>query len=197
MKAASIVFCLVSISMASLPCIAQDPATAEPQQVVTQFPPPTQNQQLSRRMDWGQKSAHIFRNSNILMNFKLATSWIPDQDDSGTFRFKLSASPKAPAGQAEQADEKSQDSPKEIQRFLASARSCRFGLTLNDADGFLLRSMAVSFISVSDAGSGQTIGFIDNSSDQMDADEYRRFVGTAKAKGSWQVTWNSDCALAR
>ena len=194
MKAASIVYCLILLSIASLPSFAQDPANGEPQQIVTQFPPLTQYQVLAKPIDWGQKSVRIFRGSNILMNFKLATSWIPGQDHVGLFRFKLSAVPKIPPAQAQQIGEKNLDAPEELERFVARAHTCTFGLMLNDADGFLLRSITVSFLNVSDDGNGQIVGLMANSSDQMDADEYLRFLGTEKAKGSWQVTWNSDCS---
>lgn len=197
MKTASIVFCLMLLSIASLSGFAQDPANGEPQQIVTQFPPPTQSQVLAKPIDWGQKSVRIFKDSNILMNFKLATSWISDQDHVGVFRFKLSAFPKIPPAQAQQIHEKNLDTPEELERFVARAHTCRFGLMLNDADGFLLRSISVSFMNVSDDGNGQIVGLTDNSSDQMDGDEYLRFVGTDKAKGSWQVTWSSDCSLGQ
>ncbi|MDE3186748.1 MAG: hypothetical protein KGM96_04400 [Acidobacteriota bacterium] len=197
MKAASIVFCLILLSIVSLPAFAQDPANGEPQQIVTQFPPLTPHQLLAKPIDWGQKSERIFRGANILMNFKLTTSWIPGQDHVGLFRFRLSALPKLPPAQARQIGEKNLDAPEALEQFVARAHTCRFGLMLNDADGFLLRSIPVSFMNVSDDGNGQIVGLMANSSDQMDADEYLRFVGTDKAKGSWQVTWNSDCALGQ
>jgi len=196
-KAASIVYCLMLLSIASLPGFAQDPANGEPQQIVTQFPPPAQYQVVAKPIDWGQKSVRIFRDSNILMSFKLTTSWIPGQDHVGLFRFKLSAFPKIPPAQAQQISEKNLDTPGETERIVARARTCKFSVMLNDADGFLLRSIPVSFMNVSDDGNGQIVGLMDNSSDQMDADEYLRIAGTDKAKGSWQVTWSSDCSLGQ
>jgi hypothetical protein len=196
-KAASIVYCLMFISIAWLPSFAQEPATGETQQVVTQYPPVMQNEELSKPINWGQKSVRIFRDSNILLNFKLATSWIPGEDHEGVFRFKLSAFPKIPTAQAQQLNEKNPDTSEELEKFIARAHTCTFGLLLNDADGFLLRSISLSFMNVSDDGNAQLIGLMDNSSDQMAAAEYQRFVGTDKAKGSWQVTWSSDCSLTQ
>ncbi len=197
MKAASIAHCLMMLSIASLPCLAQAPASGDPQSVVTQFPPPAQNQAPDKPIDWGQKSVRIFRDSSMLMNFKLATSWIPGQDGIGLFRFKLSAFPKIPSAQSQQIQGKDWSSPEDLERLVARAHMCRIGLLLNDGDGFLIRSIPLSFINVSDDGNGEIVGLIDNSSDQMDAGEYLRFVGTDRGKGSWQITWSSDCSLGQ
>lgn len=197
MKLGSIVRCLMFISIASLPGFAQNPATGETQQPATQFPPATQYDALARPIDWGEKSVRIFKDSNVVLNFKLATSWIPGAHHEGMFRFKLSAIPKFPTKQAQELHEEKLDTPQEIEKFLARVHKCNFGLRLNDSDGFLLRTLTVSFVNVVDDGNAQVIGLMGNSSDQMDADEYRRFVGSDGAKGSWQVSWGTDCSLAQ
>lgn len=197
MKAGSIVHCLIFISIASLGGFAQDPATGETQQLITQYPPATQYEALARPIDWGEKSVRIFRDSNELLNFKLATSWIPGADRQGMFRFKLGASTKIPTQQAQELHEKKLDTPEEIEKFLARAHKCSFGLMLFDSDGFLLRTITVSFVNVVDEGNAQIIGLMGNSSDEMDAHEYLKFVGRDGAKGSWQVSWGTDCSLAK
>jgi hypothetical protein len=191
MKAASIVYCLILVSITSLPGIAQNQATGMTQQPATQY------EAIARPIDWGQKSLRIFKDSNMLINFRLVTSWIPGADREGVFRFRLSAFPKIPASQAEAIHQKNLDTPDGLENFLSHASKCNFGLMLNDSDGFLLRTVPLSFVNIADGENAQVTGIMDNSSDQMNADEYLKFVGSGEAKGTWQVSWRTDCSLAQ
>lgn len=207
MKVDSIACCLMFISLAWLPGSAQNHRTGEAQQPATEFPvvaqhPPTEQYSLAAQYDamakatnWGEKSVRIFRDSNLVLNFKLTTSWILGADHQGTFRYKLTVFPKIPTNDAQELHEKKPDTPEDLEKFLARARNCNFGLMLNDSDGFLLRTVPLSFVNVVDVGDAQNIGLMGNSTAQMDADEYLKFLGSDGAKGTWQVSWGTACTL--
>jgi len=61
---------------------------------------------------------------------------------------------------------------------------------LYDTDGFSLRRVYVLFQRVVD-DQARVIGLSANSSEQMDADEYKKFVGTSVfVTGSWEMAWS-------
>lgn len=149
----------------------------------------SQNERLAKPVDWSEYSAHLFKDSPVTMTFRLATSWIPGEDHKGMFRYKLNAFPKKPTTVAEAVKDTELDTPEKIESFVKRVNQCEIFLALYDSDGFLLRSVPVSF----DRGvnsEGQLQALSANRSTQMDADEYRMFVGSNSTSGSWAVSWN-------
>ena len=184
MKTVSIALCLIFLPIASLPCFAQNPTAGKATRQ------PTQNERLEKPIDWGEESVRLFTDSNVLMTFKLATSWIPGQDHKGMFRYRISVSPKMPTTVAERMKDSELNSPEEIEKIVLRVNECSLFLDLNDTDGFSLRSVYVPLQRVVD-DQARVNGLTANSSEQMDADEYRKFAGTTTfVTGSWQVKWS-------
>jgi hypothetical protein len=165
-----------------MPCIAQ---TANTRKAVRQ---PSQSDQLSRPIDWGEESVRLFTDSNVSVTFKLATSWIPGEDHKGMFRYRMSVSPKMPATLAERIKDAEVDSAEKVERFILRVRACSLFLQLYDRDDFSLRSIFLQFQSNVD-NQARINGLEANSAAQMDADDYRRFVGDASQAGNWKVSW--------
>ncbi len=65
---------------------------------------------------------------------------------------------------------------------------CTITLRLYDAEGFILRKIAVPFdLGVDDQGVVNSLTA--NDVVQMDSQEYRDFIGTSKSSGAWSVAW--------
>ncbi len=184
MKPAAIVFCLLILPVISLPCVAQNPPAGKAVQR------PNQNELLAKPIDWGQQSVRLFTDSNVVMNFNLATSWIPGKDHKGMFRYKVDIYPKTPTTVAERVKESELNTPEDIEKFVLRVRECALFLDLYDMDGFSLRRVFVLPQRLVD-DQARVIGLSVNSSEQMDADEYRQFAGPKIVlTGSWAVKWS-------
>jgi len=141
-------------------CLAQKQA---------QHTPPS----LAKPLDCGAYSSRLFSDSKKV-KFLLATSWIPGENRKGMMRYRMGASPD---------DTKVGDDPEATERLLRRVQHCVIELNLFDANDFLLRKTVVPFgLGVDDQG--RVIALHANSSVQMEAQEYREFVG-----GSWNVSW--------
>jgi hypothetical protein len=150
---------------------------------------PDQNEQLAKPIDWGEQSIRLFTDSNVYMNFQLSTSWIPGKDHKGMFRYRVNVSPKMPATIAERMADSVLNSPEGIQTFVLRVQDCSLFIDLYDTDGFSLRSVYILPQRLVD-DQARVIGLIANSSEQMDADEYRKFAGAnILTSGSWQIKW--------
>src|ERR1035441_5519187 len=84
------IFCILFLSITSQLCFAQNSHVGKDSKR------PSQNEHLAKPIDWGEQYVRLFTDSNVLMTFKLATSWIPGQDHKGMFRYKIDISPKMP-----------------------------------------------------------------------------------------------------
>lgn len=155
-------------------CLAQKQA---------QHAPPS----LAKPVVWGPYSARLFSDSKKV-KFLLATSWIPGENRKGMMRYRMGASPD---------DTKAGDdpislggTPEATERLMRRVQRCVIELNLFDANEFLLRKTAVPFgLGVDDQG--RVIALHADSSIQMEAQEYREFVGIPSGGGSWNVSW--DC----
>jgi len=114
------------------------------------------------------------------VKFSLKTSWIPEEGHKGMFRYRMVATVDAPALY----------SAEEIQTLMQRVNHCSIFLSLQDVDGFELRKLTVPFSYGVDDDLRVNALFA-NTASQMDANEYRQFVGNSKQLGSWSISW--DC----
>lgn len=143
--------------------------------------------QLEKPLDWGEYPVRLFTDVPTNVTFHLMTSWIPGEDHKGMFRYKINAFVKPPTPQkGEQVSPATTDAAEEL---LKRTRSCDVYLILQDVDGFELRQIPVP-LGVGVNPEGRVVGLWANSSSQMDADEYRAFVGKPGQSGGWAVSWN-------
>lgn len=140
---------------------------------------------LSKPVDWGSFSARMFNDSKKV-TFQLTTSWIPGEKQKGRMRYKLYAFPESDGvGQAAATDPELAASEEKIMRRVYE---CSILLNLYDVDGFVLRKVAIPLsLGVDDALRVRRLSA--NDSVQMSAQEYRSFLGTAKASGAWNISW--------
>jgi hypothetical protein len=147
-------------------------------------PDARQKVSLAKPIDWGTFTVRLFNDSNKV-TFQLSTSWIPGEKHKGLMRYKLKAFPEVTEGQTT-ATNPQKSTPDEA--LLEHVHACVISLHLYDSDGFMLRSINVSFtFGVDDQA--RLRGLSTNSSVQMDAQEYRQFVGSVNASGFWNVSW--------
>jgi hypothetical protein len=139
--------------------------------------PTDQDEVLARPIDWGFEKIQLFRGIGRYCAFSLKTSWIPGERHKGMFRFIMTVTIPYSSDQ------------KEIEALIKRAHDCSIYLLIADADGFLLRSLEVPFMFVVD-DNGRRTQLEANSSSQMDASEYRHFLGGSKTTGSWKIGWS-------
>jgi hypothetical protein len=140
-----------------------------------------QNVALAKPVDWGTAPpARIFKDTEMKVNISLKTSWIPGEDHKGMFRYRMIAITDTPAIYSDQ----------EIETLMNRVHSCSVFLVLQDVDGFQLRELMVPFGYGVDKDA-RLKSLYANTASQMDADEYRQFVGNSKQSGSWSISW--DC----
>jgi hypothetical protein len=163
---------VISLAMTACPCLPQAKsggATAAKIQPL--------ETSLAKPIDWGIYKARLFKNVESNMKFTLQTSWIPGENHKGMFRYKMSAIP----------DMAGLHSDDEIEALMKRVNACLIRLNLFDVDEFLLRSLSVSFsFGVDDKAHVRNL--FANAASQMDANEYRQFVGGNKS-GSWSISW--------
>ncbi len=139
---------------------------------------------LTKPIDCGTFTTRLFSDSNKVI-FQLSTSWIPGEKHKGLMRYKLKAFPEVTGSQTSATD-RQESTLDEV--LLKRVHACDIFLHLYDSDGFMLRSINVSFtFGVDDQARVRDL--FTNSSVQMDAQEYRQFVGNVNAPGSWNVSW--------
>jgi hypothetical protein len=144
-------------------------------------------QSLAKPVDWGTSSSRLFSDSKQV-KFLLTTSWIPGENHKGAMRYKMAAWPD---------DAKVGDDPTPLdethettERLMGRVHNCIIELNLFDENVFLLRKTVVPFgFGVNDQG--RVISLQANSAIQMDAHEYREFIGSPSGGGSWNISW--DC----
>jgi hypothetical protein len=122
----------------------------------------------------------MFKTVEKKVKFTLQTSWIPGENRKGMFRYKMTAFPEM----------SELDSAEEIETFMNRVHDYQITLHLYDVDGFLLRALSVPFLFGVDE-KARVRGLLANTASQMDANEYRHFVGNGNKSGSWSITW--DC----
>lgn len=165
----------------SSPILAQNPTNRSvPQQS-------TEVQRLAKPVNWATLRLHLFTDTQMQMNFTMATSWIPGPDHQGMFRYRISAEPELPSSKIEQLSHPEMYSVEGIEKFIHRVHDCSLFVELLDSDQFKLRSMLVTFQEEVD-DKAVLRGLYANSSEQMDANEYKSFLGTESASGSWQVS---------
>lgn len=140
---------------------------------------------LAKGVDGGAFTAPLFSDSDKV-SFRLVTSWIPGEKHKGMFRYKLDVFPesaKPPDGKRNAAEVDA------TEQLMKRVHRCAIILNLFDSEGFILRKITVRLgFSVDD--DGRVIGLSTNDSAQMDAQDYRNFVGSSPAGGgSWNVSW--------
>jgi hypothetical protein len=166
----------------SSPIVAQNlPNRSLPQQS-------TEVQRLGKPVNWGALRMHLFTDTQMTMTFTMATSWIPGPDHQGMFRYRILAEPELPSSKVEQFSHPEMYSIEGIEKFVERVHDCTIFVELLDSDQFKLRSIPVTFQEAVDEGAVLK-GLTANSSEQMDANEYRSFLGTESASGSWLVSW--------
>jgi len=141
---------------------------------------------LSKAVDMGTSEYRLFEDEGRKIKFRLVTSWIPGEKHQGMFRYKLDAwidIPKTDTGAAAyQADQA-------VEKLLNRVSRCTITLDLYDKGEFVLRRHRVPFIKGVDAEHARLTSLYANDAFQMDAQEYREFIGS----GSWTILW--DCGL--
>jgi hypothetical protein len=140
---------------------------------------PSQNEKLAKPAQWGEIELRLFKKNHDLVAFHMDTSWIPGEDHKGRFRYKLWALPRIKDQYA---------SPLAQVEILAKEvhDDCHISLVLFDADGFELRRVSPIFSSQVNS-EGDITGLLANESVQMDASEYKSFLG-----GSYNLGWFCD-----
>ena len=140
---------------------------------------------LAKPIDWGYFTASLFSDSKKV-TFQLATSWIPGEKQKGMLRYKVNAFPDLSSEPKEAAHDT--ETVAQEEQLLRRVHGCMITLNLYDVDGFILRKIHVSFVlGVDDNAKVKDLNA--NESVQMDASEYRSFLGNSKASGSWNVSW--------
>jgi hypothetical protein len=176
----------LAITLLSLPISlhAQHPASSHSQT--------NQSEYLSKPVSWGSQTIRVFKDSKKEMTFTLATSWIPGPDHTGMFRYKMNAFPKK-LTLDEQSGTTELFTPEANEKFIDRVHVCSLTLTLFDADQFKLRDVGLIFtLGVDD--NAREVALNTNSSVQMDASEYKKFIGDSAGSGSWSLNW--DCGGA-
>jgi len=141
-----------------------------------------ENERLEKPVEWPALERRLFKDSHDLMVFKMATSWIPGEDHDGRFRYKLTATPLL----------KDEYASPQKQIGIMSKRlqqTCTVSIVLLDKDGFELRRVAPD-LSLALNDDMDVVGLTANESEQMDASEYKSFVGSEGQSGSWNIAWN-------
>ncbi len=143
-----------------------------------------QDELLAKPVEWTPISRRMFSDSEKAVAFSLVTSWIPGENHVGVFRYKIKVVPVELTG-AQKALE--MNIPEAIEKLLRRVSASGVELELNDADGFILRRVPVSF----DFGvyEGHVQSLLANSSSQMDANEYRTLIGSSGKSGQWDIGW--------
>ncbi len=145
--------------------------------------PASSNSLLAAPMEWHYFSTRMFQDTSVNIVFNLTTSWIPGPDHKGSFRFKMMATTKKPLSTEEQDQSPELYGPEATEKLLRRVHDCLIEMELYDSDGFILRDVAIPF-SLGIGTSGNLVALSANNAVQMDAEEYRKFIG-----GSWIVTW--------
>jgi hypothetical protein len=105
------------------------------------------------------------------------------------FRYKLIGIPdKLPLSVQSKTGET--DTPEAKEAFLEKVHKCDISMVLYDSDDFVLRRVSVIFQRGMD-DNAQLVDLISNSSEQMDQEEYRSFVGVPGKSGRYDLTWGS------
>jgi hypothetical protein len=149
---------------------------------------PTQNERLAKPISWGYFPVHFFKDSHVVMTFTLRTSWISGENHKGMFRYKLDAYPNKSKTIAEMTRDTELDTPEKIESFVKRVNRCYIYLSLYDSDGFRLRGIPV-FFQLTVNSEGQVEGLSANLDAQMDAEDYRKFIGSASTSGSWDISY--------
>ena len=132
----------------------------------------------------------------------LVTSWVPGENSKGMLRYKLAAFPTENLNPTDNTTPNAGAPESEsIEELMTGVGKCRIFLELYDADGFLLRKFEV-YLNRGVDEQGRLHSLVTNDSIQMQAQEYRQFVGAVKrvAEGrvtlpdgwpleSWKISW--------
>jgi hypothetical protein len=165
----------ISGVMFLLPIMLFFPGAAEPQNGRGAG---VQDTQLAKPVDWGIFEARMFKKTESKVRFALQTSWIPGENHKGMFRYRISAMPDKPDAYSSET----------IEMLMEQVSHCAVMLNLYDADGFVLRELKIPFTYGVD-DKAQLRNLVANTSSQMDANEYRQFVGNQTKSGSWAISW--------
>jgi hypothetical protein len=136
---------------------------------------------LANKVEWGTIQLRLLEDNPRKVEFSLATSWIPGEDRKGMFRYRLDVRPVP--------DKENPLSVIEMEKLLTEVNACNLYLRLMDADQFELRTIPL-FLQKNVNSEVWLIGLSANSSASMSAAEYRSFVGTSTASGTWTINWN-------
>src|SRR5262249_49564438 len=145
----------------------------------------SQTLSLSKPIDFGVYSARLFSEARKV-NFSLTTSWIPGENHKGMLRYKINVAP-----QPTEPPDPVLASDEDTATLMKRVHSCSIFVNLYDQDGFVLRRIHVIF----DQGVDENVklrSLYANEAVQMDAQEYRTFIGKADGTeaGSWNMSWN-------
>lgn len=160
------------------------PEAAEPQNGRGSATAGGQDAALAKPVDWGIFEARMFKRLESKVRFALQTSWIPGENHKGMFRYKMSA-----MAEIDPLTPPLINSSETAEMVLEQVDRCTVILNLFDADGFVLRELAIPFkYGVDDKARLNSL--VANTSSQMDANEYRQLVGTGGGKsGAWNISW--------
>jgi hypothetical protein len=138
---------------------------------------------LAKPVDLGFFTARLFHDEPQEVAFHLKTSWIPGENHKGMLRYQLTALPASSAAPNR--------TPLDIElegKLMERVHRCVITLNLHDKGGFILRKHDVAFtLGVDDQVRVRSL--YANDACQMDAQEYRDFVGNSAGPGSWNVSW--------
>jgi len=149
----------------------------------------SQNAKLAKATDWGKFEVRLYKDVDAKITFTLRTSWIPGEAHRGMFRYQVAAFPSMPTISLSAKDPASSLADG-TEKLMQRTHNWSIYLELNDIDGFVLRKMKIPFgYGVDD--SARITSLSANGSAQMDASEYKSFLGTSKASGTWTISW--DC----
>lgn len=138
---------------------------------------------LAKPVEWGKVTVRLFKDDERRINFSLTTSWIPGEGHKGMFRYRTAAVMQTPTF-VQAAKSPNAYAPDGIEKLMRRSHSCDIFFVLNDADGFVLRKVLVPLGFGMDT-EGHIGSLYVNDSTQMDAAEYRSFIGKPDASGTW------------
>jgi hypothetical protein len=146
---------------------------------------------LAKPVDCGFFTARMFSDSEKV-SFALTTSWIPGEKHKGMLRYRLGVFPAHPDPPTKEGGDAA--IAESVEKLMNRVSRCSISANLYDADGFILRKVAVSLhLGFDDQARLHSLSA--NDSVQMDAQEYRSFIGTSEGrKGSWGVEWTCGSA---
>lgn len=146
------------------------------------------NAALAKPVIWGVGNYRLFKDDEASISVSMATSWTPGEEHKGMFRYRLSIIP-AQGTLADQQKHPEWADPEWKEKFISRVAECSFYVELYDVDQFRLRTIPIYPQKGVDT-QARLWALNVNSSEQMDADEYRSLVGTDATSGSWSLSWS-------